>query len=127
MDVSGEKAEVKNYVMGEIDPTVTGTQTIPIRYDEFSALITINITPYYQRGDPDGDGRPTANDARTALRASVGYVTLAGNPKRAADIDGDGTITASDARMILRAAVGLEDLIDYTGLVLLPENGGTAE
>lgn len=125
--VSGEKTEVSNYTMGEIDPTTTGTQTIPIRYDEFSALFTININPYYQRGDPDGDGKPTASDARIALRASVGLVTLAGNPKRAADIDGDGTVTASDARMILRAAVGLENLIDYTGLVLLPKKGGTAE
>ena len=124
--VSGERTEIKDYTMGEIDPTVTGTQTVPIRYDEFSTLLTINITPYYQRGDPDGDGKPTANDARTALRASVGLVTLAGNPKRAADIDRDGTVTAADARMILRAAVGLEDLIDYTGLVLLPEKGDSA-
>ena len=83
-------------------------------------MFTLNITPYYQKGDADGDGKVTANDARLTLRAAVGFVNLQGNPRSAADTDRDGNVTASDARSILRAAVKLEELIDYTGIVLLP-------
>ncbi len=118
--LSGMEAEVKDYAMGTVDPTLVGTQTIPITYQEFSTVFTLNITPYYQKGDPDGDGKVTANDARLTLRAAVGYVNLAGNPRSAADTDRDGNVTASDARSILRAAVKLDELIDYTGIVLLP-------
>ncbi len=60
-------------------------------------------------GDVDGDGVITANDARTALRASVGLDTLTLQQESAADVDGSGVITAGDARIILRRSVGLTD------------------
>lgn len=59
-------------------------------------------------GDVDGDGKITASDARTALRASTGLESLTEEQKKAADIDNDGVITAADARDILRKSVGLE-------------------
>ena len=63
-------------------------------------------------GDPDGDGEPTAADARLALRRAVGLETYAPGSAEfiACDVDGDNDVTAADARLILRAAVGLEDL-----------------
>ena len=56
-------------------------------------------------GDVDGDGKVTAADARSIMRASVGLEEV---PLEAGDIDGDGKITAADAREALRTSVGIE-------------------
>ncbi len=63
-------------------------------------------------GDLSGDREVTAEDARLALRASVGLEELSDDAFLAGDIDGDNEVTAADARGILRAAVGLEPLPD---------------
>ena len=63
-------------------------------------------------GDLTGDRAVTAEDARLALRASVGLEELSDDAFLAGDIDGDNEVTAADARAILRAAVGLEPLPD---------------
>lgn len=57
-------------------------------------------------GDVDGDGKVTTTDARIALQASVGKVTLDEKAYKAADIDKDGAVTSTDARLILQKAVG---------------------
>ncbi len=57
------------------------------------------------KGDVDGDGKVTAEDARLILRASVGLEEVL---LEAGDMDGDGKITASDARDVLRDSVGQE-------------------
>lgn len=59
-------------------------------------------------GDLNDDGRITASDARTVLRASAGLEFLNGEQQIAADVDTDGKVNASDARIILRCAAGLE-------------------
>lgn len=61
------------------------------------------------RGDVNGDGKVTVEDARTALRAAVGLEKLDEKQTAAADYDGDGEVTAADARAILRKATGLEE------------------
>ncbi len=104
--VSGAKTEVHDYKLGKIDPKRTGPQTVTVKYGQYSALLTLNISPYYQRGDVDGTGEVTAEDARQALRA--------------ADADANGSVTAEDARLILRTAVGLQTLLDFENVVLLP-------
>ena len=60
---------------------------------------------YFPVGDINFDGRVTSEDARLALRASVGSEKLTEAQKLAADTDGDNKITAADARDILRKAV----------------------
>ena len=66
------------------------------------------------KGDVNGDGSVTAEDARLCLRQAVGLESFtAGDAAYAAcDATGDGGVTAEDARLILRAAVGLETLDD---------------
>ena len=64
-------------------------------------------------GDLNGDGWILANDARTALRASVGLDTLNDAQSIAADVNCDGLVMAYDARSILRGSVGLEDPADW--------------
>ena len=61
--------------------------------------------------DNDGDGKATAADARTALRASVKLDSLNEWQMKASNVDDvkKGDITAADARYILRASVGLEN------------------
>lgn len=111
--LSGREAEVTDYSLSKIDPRRTGAQTVTVTYGSFSEVFTIYITPYYQKGDVDYDAAVTPADARLALRAAVGLITIAGNPFRAADVDADGQITPADARLILRAAVKLESLLHF--------------
>lgn len=54
------------------------------------------------KGDVDGDGKVTAADARSILRASVGLEEV---PIEVGDMDGDGKITAADAREALQESV----------------------
>lgn len=61
------------------------------------------------RGDVDGDGAITANDALAILRSSVGMANLTPVQNKLADVDGDGQITANDALAVLRYSVGMAD------------------
>ncbi len=104
----GTSQYVTDYKMSTPDHTVTGTQHISVTYKEFSEVFVINISPYYSKGDVNGDGVIRANDARQTLRAAVGLTEFAGRIFFAGDIDRDEKITANDARVILRCAIGLE-------------------
>lgn len=66
----------------------------------------------HAKGDVDGDGKITPNDARFILRASVGLEDCAAGSvtMKCGDVDADGNLTAADARYVLRAAVGLTDI-----------------
>ena len=57
------------------------------------------------KGDADGDGKVTVNDALRTLKASIGAVTLSESEKKAADVDGAPGVTALDALAILRMAI----------------------
>ena len=77
------------------------------RFDKLSSslaeglLRAVGIEPVTV-GDVDGDGKLTASDARSVLRASV---ELENVPLEKGDVNGDGKITAADAREILRKSV----------------------
>ena len=60
------------------------------------------------KGDVNGDGKITADDARKALRASAKLENLTNKETLAADINGDGKVSADDARTILRKSARLE-------------------
>ena len=65
------------------------------------------------KGDLSGEGRTTANEARQALRLSVGLdEDLFESCFRALDTDGNDLITAEDARTLLRVSVALESFGD---------------
>ena len=59
-------------------------------------------------GDVNGDGKVTAADARTILRAASKLENLSEEQKKTADVNNDGKITAADAREVLRKSSGLE-------------------
>ena len=63
-------------------------------------------------GDLDFDDRITAEDARLALRVSVGLEALSPEALRRADIYDSAVITSANARALLRIAVGLDSLYD---------------
>lgn len=73
-------------------------------------------------GDINGDGSVKANDARTALRASAGFVELTAEQQLAADVNGDGKVKANDARLILRFAADLEKSFPHS----LPASDNTS-
>ncbi len=60
-------------------------------------------------GDCDGDGLIKANDARYALRCSVGLEEPDLTTFAAADADKNSVVNAADARLILRKSVELPD------------------
>ena len=63
------------------------------------------------KGDADGHGKLSSNDALLILRAAAGLEdNLSSETKTLCDIDGDGYISLFDARRILRAAAGLTNL-----------------
>ena len=68
-------------------------------------------------GDITGDGFVRSDDARLALRRSVGLESFrkGSNEFMAADVNSGGNVMADDARLILRASVGLEVLPEKTG------------
>ncbi|MBO5857890.1 MAG: dockerin type I repeat-containing protein, partial [Clostridia bacterium] len=63
------------------------------------------------KGDANGDGELSTNDALLVLRVAAGIEdSLSTEAKSLCDIDGDGYISLFDARRILRAAAGLTNL-----------------
>ena len=64
-----------------------------------------------KKGDANGDGEVTSNDALLILRAAAGIEdSLSDEAKALCDIDEDGYISLFDARRVLRAAAGLTNL-----------------
>ncbi|MBQ6067136.1 MAG: hypothetical protein IJK89_09970 [Clostridia bacterium] len=70
------------------------------------------VAPAVLPGDVNGDNKVGSDDARLALRASVGLENIKKGAAAftAADVTKDGKIGSDDARLILRASVGLEKL-----------------
>ena len=63
------------------------------------------------KGDNDGDGRVTTNDARNALRAAIGLDHPSAWQIAASLIKSAETVGTEDARSILRAAIGLDKFV----------------
>ena len=101
---------VEDFKMSTPDPKSEGRQQITVTYKEFSEVFTIDISPYFSKGDVDGDGKISAKDARQVLRAAVKLTSLSGMTFFAGDADRNDEITSNDARLILRASVKLENL-----------------
>lgn len=70
---------------------------------------TAPTEPAILKGDVNGDGEITEDDALLTLRRSVGLETFTETQENAADMDDDGEITAADAREILRKSAELEE------------------
>jgi len=64
--------------------------------------------PRLLKGDVNGDGTVDSTDARTALQAAVGKVTLTEKQTVAADVNEDGVVDSTDARNILQQVVKTE-------------------
>lgn len=76
-----------------------------------SALAFTSSAASTKKGDADGDGKVSSNDALLILRAAAGIEdTLSEEAKVLCDIDEDGYISLFDARRVLRAAAGLTNL-----------------
>ena len=60
------------------------------------------------KGDVDMNGKVTAADARTVLRAAARLAEISETQAIIADVNGDSKVTASDARTILRCAANIE-------------------
>lgn len=62
------------------------------------------------KGDADGSGDVTSNDARIALRVSVKLDSPGNAVMAAVDVDNAAGVTSNDARLLLRTSVKLESL-----------------
>lgn len=84
------------------------------------------VAECYQLGDANADGKVSAIDARTILRAAVGLETIDLISLPYANADYDKKITASDARYALRTAVGLEKAV-YHRYIASPDKNASCE
>lgn len=77
----------------------------------FSIAVTTSAVSGGVRGDADGDGKVTTNDALIVLRVAAGIEdNLSNETKVLCDVNEDGVISLFDARKILRGAAGLINL-----------------
>lgn len=85
----------------------------------FSALPYAEAT--YMRGDVNGDGVVSTDDAIFALRIAMDVTSYTVAEKERADMDADGIITTEDARLVLVAA--MEPMTDEEYMDHLVEQG----
>ena len=101
--------EQRSVIQNDMYPQYLRKAIIGDRIYAYSTLEDAEQNDYYF-GDLNVDGAISVDDARIALRYSVG---LEGTPSRilvkVGDVNGDGKITIDDARLILRYSVGLDD------------------
>ncbi|MBO4934904.1 MAG: hypothetical protein J5441_07055 [Clostridia bacterium] len=83
---------------------VNGTKSVSIRFE-----IAGEEPPAVKKGDMDGDGEITVNDALKALRIAARLAESTPEALEIGDVDGDGDITVNDALKILRVAAKLAD------------------
>ncbi len=112
-ELNEDKYQLVEIVQG-LDLTKAGEQEIVVKYlncvASFTVTVIDNSEPEYVLGDATGDGVVKSDDARAALRHSVGLEMLDEIGAKAADYDCSGTVNSADARAILRLSVGLEPL-----------------
>ena len=86
----------------------------------FTFMVTASAATVL-KGDVDMNGKITAMDARTVLRAAARLDEITDTQKIIADVSGDSKVTASDARTILRRAANIEKDL---GTVEIEETSG---
>ena len=104
---------------GEFFPADTaveksGEHTLELINGDKRTTVTFTITggeepPAVKKGDMDGDGEITVNDALKALRIAARLAVATEEDMLIADTDGDGDISVNDALKILRVAAKLAD------------------
>ncbi len=72
-----------------------------------AATVTAGARTLVIKGDRDGDGSLSSNDAVTVLRQSLSEDELSNTARSRSDADYDGYITSNDAVLILRESVGI--------------------
>lgn len=93
---------------GKLTGVSVGDAVITYTVGTVSARITVHVTeaPALSKGDANGDGQITAEDALAVLKNVVGLEQEIFFPA-VADCDGSSGITAEDALMVLKHVVGI--------------------
>lgn len=74
-----------------------------------SDALPAGIRSQYAYGDINRDGKVNSSDARLAIQAATGIVTLDEEQTMLGDVTGDGYINSSDSSAILKYAAGILD------------------
>ncbi len=106
-NVTGNTANAWKNVVVYFNGNLTDSQEVTLPQISGSVVVA--------KGDLNGDGVITADDALTTLRSTTGLEELSAEQIAAADIDGDGVVTANDALIILRISAGLQDAPNTSG------------
>ncbi len=97
--------------MKKIIGTNTGKRIIAAALAAVSAVSAATVTAGARtlviKGDRDGDGSLSSNDALSVLRQSLSEDELSNTARSRSDADYDGYITSNDAVLILRESVGI--------------------
>ncbi|WP_413409360.1 fibronectin type III domain-containing protein [Paenibacillus amylolyticus] len=97
-----------NYIINFLDPQKNYTFTVRSKYSEGSESDPSNQVTKYKRelkGDVDGNGAVTANDALMVTKYLKGKITFTPEQIILADMNNDGIIDESDVKNILSFSV----------------------
>ena len=96
---------------GSVDPDEPTSEVKPTQPAEEESSESASEPVYGLMGDLDGDGKVTAEDARTALRIAARLENPTKKQLEVGDLNKDGKITAKEARAILRYAANLDKVL----------------
>ncbi len=95
----------------EDDPKISVTARITVKEASQSPEPSESAAPDYRTGDPNMDGKITAEDALYVLQAAAKLIQPSNQQYSLADTDRDGALTAEDALQILKYAAKLIDTL----------------
>lgn len=95
---------VENCAISGFDSATAGEKAVTVRYKDCTATFTVTVVETTMRGDVNGSGDVTAEDALLALQAATGKIGLTAEQTAVADVDGKEGVTANDALLILQYA-----------------------
>ena len=84
-----------------------------------TAILPVNATESYIRGDANGDGHVTIMDA-TVIQRRLAEIPTPSFDERAADVDGDG-LNITDATQIQRYLAEFDNIYHINETVTIPD------
>lgn len=86
------------------DFSTPGKKTVTITWESVKANFEVEV---YIRGDVNGDGKVTVNDATMIQKCVAALVTLEGSGLAAAEVTGDRVVSVTDATRIQKYVAGI--------------------
>ena len=112
--LKGDGTTISQAVAGTDYMTPTDVNSAITTIISKSGLIDTTIPKGRMRGDVDGDGKITQNDANLILNHLIEIATLTGADLWCADISGDGSVSPEDTTLLSEYLLGYSSVLTST-------------